>query len=132
MYNCSSNKNIHKHFQEYEEIAYLQANRMTRIDEEKNIVEIMIRLYCRKKEGNKVLCASCSNLLEYSKNRLEKCRFGNSKPVCRKCSIHCYRKDMQEKIKKVMKFSGPRMILYHPILAIRYLKRKYTKTKGCR
>jgi hypothetical protein len=28
---------------------------------------------------------------------------------------------MREKIKEIMRFSGPRMIFYHPIMAIRHL-----------
>ncbi len=28
---------------------------------------------------------------------------------------------MKEKIKTVMRFSGPRMLIYHPIMAIRHL-----------
>jgi hypothetical protein len=28
---------------------------------------------------------------------------------------------MREKIREIMRFSGPRMIFYHPIMAIRHL-----------
>lgn len=99
---------------------------MNRIEEEKNVVELMIKLYCRKKEGNKELCQSCTELIQYSHARLEKCKFGQGKPVCKKCKVHCYKRDMQERIKEVMRFSGPRMILYYPIPAIKYLIRKHT------
>lgn len=43
---------------------------MLRIDQEKRTVEQMIRLYCRKKEGNKTLCQQCREMLEYAHARL--------------------------------------------------------------
>ena len=42
---------------------------MRRIEEEKSVVEQMIRLYCRRKEGNRSLCPSCQELLEYAQGR---------------------------------------------------------------
>ena len=81
----------------------------------------MIRLYCRRKEGNIHLCSQCRELEEYAHLRLSSCRYGEKKTSCKKCSTHCYKKDMREKIREVMRFSGPRMILYHPIEAIRHL-----------
>ena len=32
-----------------------------------------------------------------------------------------YKPDMREKIREVMRFSGPRMLFYHPIMAIRHV-----------
>lgn len=94
-----------------------------RIEEERRTVEVMIRLYCRKKEGNKSLCPSCSELLEYANARLARCPFGENKKVCQKCTVHCYKPDMRNRIKEVMRYAGPRMIIYHPIMAIRHLIR---------
>ena len=84
----------------------------------------MIRLYCRRKEGNIHLCSQCRELEEYAHQRLSACRYGEKKTSCKKCSTHCYKRDMREKIREVMRFSGPRMILYHPIEAIRHLFEK--------
>ena len=94
---------------------------MTRIEREKVTVSLMIRLYCRRKEGNKNLCAQCSELEEYAHKRLSACRYGEQKTSCKKCPTHCYRKDMREKIREVMRFAGPRMILHHPLEAIRHM-----------
>ena len=96
---------------------------MTRIDEEKRTVEKMIRLYCRRKEGNRELCPSCSELLEYAVVRLSRCRFGNDKSTCQKCPVHCYKPVMRDKMREVMRWAGPRMMLYHPVDAIRHLVR---------
>ena len=85
---------------------------MSRIEEEKRVVEQMIRLYCRKSEGHDELCPSCKELLDYAHSRLERCRYGEHKPTCKKCPVHCYRPNMKERIRIVMRWSGPRMIIY--------------------
>lgn len=97
---------------------------MSRIEREKRTVSLMIRLYCHKKEGNKELCEECKALEEYAHRRLSACRYGEQKTSCKKCPKHCYRKDMRERIREVMRFSGPRMILTHPVEAIRHLLEK--------
>lgn len=50
-----------------------------RIDQEKRVVELMIRLYCRKKEKNVTLCPRCEELLHYAHARLDHCPFGGEK-----------------------------------------------------
>ena len=76
---------------------------------------------CQVGHGGPGLCGDCRELLEYSLARLEHCKFGNAKTKCHKCPVHCSRPDMREKIRTVMRFSGPRMLLYHPLEALRYL-----------
>lgn len=76
---------------------------------------------CQVGHGGPGLCGECRELLEYSLARLDHCKFGNAKTKCHKCPVHCYRPDMREKIRTVMRFSGPRMLLYHPLEALRYL-----------
>ena len=98
---------------------------MTRIEREKKTVKIMIEIYCRKKHKHKDgLCDECTELLEYAHKRLRFCKFGENKSTCGKCPIHCYKKDMKAKIKDVMKFSGPRLIIYNPLELIRHALNK--------
>ena len=94
-----------------------------RIEKEKEIVKLMIEIYCHKKHGRKSgeLCDDCKELLEYAQKRLTLCKFGNEKSSCSKCPIHCYKKDMKLKIKEVMKFSGCRLIIYKPNEFIRHI-----------
>lgn len=95
---------------------------MSRIEKEKKTIELMINIYCNKKHKHKDgLCNECSELLEYANKRLDFCKFGNDKIFCSKCPIHCYKKDMKLKIKEVMKFSGPRLIIYRPIEFMRHI-----------
>ncbi len=92
-----------------------------RIAHEKKIVGLMIRLYCRRKEKNAVLCPDCEELLRYAHARLDHCPFGERKSSCKKCTVHCYKPAMRERMRLVMRFSGPRMLLYAPWTAIRHL-----------
>lgn len=94
---------------------------MTRIEREQRTVAQMIRIYCLHREGNVELCPDCVALSEYARMKLSKCPFGEHKGSCRKCPVHCYRADMKERIRCVMRYSGPRMILYHPMATIRHL-----------
>ena len=57
----------------------------------------------------------------YSNIRIDRCPFIENKPFCSNCKIHCYRPEMREKICKVMKYAGSKMLFYHPIMAIRHI-----------
>ncbi len=100
---------------------------MDRIEEEKRVVAKMVGIYCRHKEHNKYLCKDCNELLEYAFQRLSHCPHGNAKPTCRKCTIHCYSPEMREKMRQVMIYSGPRMLLFAPTDAIKHLFRELLK-----
>lgn len=88
---------------------------------EMHIVEEMIRLYCRKKHHSSDLCPECSTLLDYAKYRTSVCPFMENKTFCSNCRVHCYKPDMREKIRTVMRYSGPRMIFVHPVLAVSHV-----------
>ncbi|SHH67580.1 Nitrous oxide-stimulated promoter [Clostridium collagenovorans DSM 3089] len=95
---------------------------MNKVEREKKTIALMINIYCKKKHKSKDnLCEECQELLNYANTRLSNCKFGEQKTTCGKCPIHCYKKDMRNKVKEVMKFSGPRLILYNPIEVIRHL-----------
>ena len=47
-----------------------------------------------------------------------------AKPTCRLCPIHCYKREMKERMRQVMRYAGPRMLLYHPLIALRHLWRE--------
>lgn len=83
----------------------------------------MIRLYCRKKEKNVTLCPECEELLQYAHARLDRCLFGETKSSCKQCTVHCYKPIMRERMRQIMRFSGPRMLIYAPLEAIRHLLR---------
>jgi len=93
-----------------------------RITRELKTVKAMIAIYCRDKhESSGHLCDQCRTLVEYAEKRLLHCPFQGKKPTCGKCLVHCYKPEMRERIQSVMRYSGPRMVLHHPILAITHL-----------
>ncbi len=89
-------------------------------NKEIQIVKLMIELYCRKRHGPNI-CPECQELLDYASARVEACPFMETKTFCSKCTVHCYNEEMRGKIKRAMRFSGPRIILYHPVLAVKHL-----------
>jgi hypothetical protein len=91
----------------------------SRFEREKATLRAMIGLYCRDlHHSGDVLCEECAALLEYALARLDKCTFGADKPKCSDCTVHCYKPAMRERIRDVMRYSGPRMMVRHPVLAL--------------
>lgn len=91
--------------------------RRSRVELEKEMVVHMIKLYYKKygtQEEEEALIA-------YAMKRLSYCKFGEEKTFCSKCPIHCYAPKYKLEIKKVMKYSGPRMLFVHPIMTINHL-----------
>ena len=82
------------------------------------IVSKMIDIYFKKHGG--IDSKECKELKDYANFRLSKCPYRNTKDFCSKCKIHCYEKEKRELIKKVMRYSGPRIFFYHPIITIRH------------
>jgi hypothetical protein len=96
----------------------------TRIKNEKDTVEKMIRYYCQKKHANDTICKDCAGLIEYSHQRLDSCQFGEEKPTCRKCQVHCYSPMTRDRIRAVMRYAGPRMMFRAPLNWIRHKLRE--------
>jgi hypothetical protein len=84
-------------------------------------IEAMVRMYCRHHHGGRPLCPDCTELMQYASVRLERCVFGDAKPTCANCVVHCYSDDMREKVRVVMRWAGPRMLWRHPVLGITHL-----------
>jgi len=100
-------------------------NTHPRIVRERKTIQVMIRLYCRQQHAQprqeNSLCFECQELLEYANARLERCPFQEGKTTCAKCPVHCYKPAMRERVRQVMRYAGPRMLLHHPMMAIRHL-----------
>lgn len=93
-----------------------------RLTRENKTIEAMIRMHCRSQDhAGKDLCRDCYELLDYARERLSRCPYQEAKTQCARCSIHCYKPAMRDKIRTVMMHAGPRMIYRHPILAFYHL-----------
>jgi hypothetical protein len=89
---------------------------------ERKTVEAMIGLYCKKSHAPKgLLCPECWELRRYALEHLDRCPFQERKTTCAHCPVHCYRPEMRERIRAVMRYAGPRMLLRHPVLAVLHL-----------
>ena len=90
--------------------------------QEMEMLDAMISIYCRGNHHTKEeLCPSCESLREYALKRTEKCPFMETKTFFSACTVHCYAPKMQEQIRLVMRYAGPRMLLVHPVLAVRHV-----------
>lgn len=116
-----------------------QENQAAAWEKEKEVIPIMILKHCKAKHKNVrrekgvasgELCAECRELCDYALFRLEKCPFKVNKTFCSFCKIHCYKPEMRERIKAVMKYSGPRMLWTHPVFAFSHVSQmiKYKKS----
>lgn len=94
---------------------------MGALETEFKTVKAMMEIYCKQQHGSHSLCEQCQALLSYAETKLDRCPYGESKPTCNKCPIHCYKPEQKQQMKAVMRYSGPRMLLPHPILSIRHL-----------
>ncbi len=95
----------------------------TKREYEKRVVSDMIMLYCHEvhKTPKKQLCEECRETTNYAVTRTDKCPFMESKTFCSNCRVHCYKPEMREKIRIIMRYSGPRMIFHHPIMAMKHV-----------
>lgn len=51
-------------------------------------------------------CEACAAFLAYAIQRRIVCPL-DPKPACKHCPVHCYKPDMREKVREVMRFAGP-------------------------
>ena len=108
------------HVMHHPVVEFTTDKRFVRRARELKTIEAMLRLFCRGHgHANRApLCSECGALLEYATRRLERCVFGDAKPTCTNCVVHCYSADMREHIRIVMRWAGPRVVLPPPALGI--------------
>ncbi len=94
-----------------------------RLRREWRTLDAMIAIYCARRHGGRrrALCPDCGELRAYAEQRLTRCPFGEGKPTCAHCQVHCYRPEMRERVRDVMRVAGPGMLRRHPVLALMHL-----------
>ncbi len=94
----------------------LQDKRLAR---ERLTMSRMVGMYCSAHHGSRGnLCARCQDFMDYAEVRLQKCPYGEQKPTCANCPVHCYKPAQRDQAREIMRYAGPRMLFRHPILAI--------------
>ncbi|MEI6860044.1 MAG: nitrous oxide-stimulated promoter family protein [Shewanella sp.] len=86
-------------------------------------IAAMVKIYCKAHHNAELVsnCQECQEFLTYAYTKLDRCPYGQGKPTCNKCPVHCYKPHMKEKAREIMIFAGPKMLLPHPIMALRHL-----------
>ena len=92
-------------------------------------MERMVEIHCADHHAGPAPCDQCRAFLDYAHKRLEKCPYGEAKPVCAKCPIHCYKKAPREHARQMMRYAGPRMVLRHPWLSLAHVLDKFRKVE---
>jgi len=96
--------------------------RHPRLARELATVRAMVAIRCRDRHGcGGDLCSECEELMDYATRRLDRCVFGDDKPTCANCTVHCYNAEMRERVRTVMRYAGPRMMWRHPLLALAHV-----------
>lgn len=96
--------------------------RYPRLARELETIRAMVRIHCRDRHATpEGLCGECVTLMDYATRRVDRCVFGEDKPTCANCKVHCYNAEMRERIRTVMRYAGPRMLWRHPLLAIAHI-----------
>lgn len=97
------------------------------VEEEVRLVDSMIDLYAAAHRdnppGSDAEVPDTAALKAYAHKRIEQCRYrsGQEKPFCNVCPVHCYKPEMRRQIRSVMRYSGPRMLVRHPVLTLMHL-----------
>ena len=102
------------------------------IEDEMRLVDSMIDLYAAahrhdpSKSDSKLIEAAVPDaeaLKAYTHKRIEQCRYRGKqeKPFCNVCPVHCYKPEMRQQIRAVMRYRGPRMLFRPPILSLLHL-----------
>jgi hypothetical protein len=72
-----------------------------------------------------VVCEECAALLAYAEKRRALCpqdKPGKPKPFCSHCETHCYKLEMRDLMRDVMRYAGPRSMLHgHAIDGVRHM-----------
>ena len=105
---------------------------------EKEGITFMIEFYCHHKHRTPKgqLCPECQELVDFSYMRIDKCPFMETKTFCSECKVQCFRSrpEMQKRIENVMRYSGPRMIVYNPKSVLKHgwfaMKKVFQSKKG--
>lgn len=54
-------------------------------------------------------CDACRAFLQYAIERRLRCPL-DPKPACKHCPVHCYKPQMRQRVREVMRFAGPYLI----------------------
>ena len=94
------------------------------IPKEKANIRKTFGIYCHKHhntEGDK-LCPKCTALLATVMTKMNRCRYGITKPICDRCDFadQCFGPRQAKDFMEIMHSSQKRMFLHHPMMTFKH------------
>ena len=103
------------------------------LPKEKANIKQSFATYCNSNHGTKdgKLCPKCNALLSIIFPKMNRCRYGVTKPVCDKCDMMCFGEGHNEAFMEIMEGSRKGMLVRHPVMTVRHkiMKIDYAKQK---
>lgn len=87
----------------------------------------MIKIFCKSNHSDdntyncNNLCNKCYDMQKYMHYRIDHCKQNN---FCAYCGTKCHPKDKSDYMKKIMRYSGPRIFKKYPIISIKHFIKK--------
>lgn len=99
---------------------------LPRLRSEAQTLRAMTDMFCSAHHSTAKgeLCPDCQAFVDYALKRLACCPYGEEKPVCGSCKIHCYKPAEREIARGIMRWAGPRLLFRHPLMAIGHIADK--------
>ena len=81
-------------------------------------------VYCHSHHGTsgEKLCPKCTALLATVMTRMNRCRYGITKPICDKCEFtgECFGHQQAREFLTIMNTGSRKMYLKHPVMAVKH------------
>ena len=94
------------------------------IPKEKANIKKTFGVYCHSHHGTtgEKLCPKCTALLATVMTRMNRCRYGITKPICDKCEFtgECFGHQQAREFLKIMQSGSKKMYLKHPVMAVKH------------
>jgi len=94
------------------------------IPKEKNNIRKTFGVYCHAHHGTNgdKLCPKCTALLATVMTKMNRCRYGITKPICDRCQFtdQCFGAQQAKEFLNIMQHSQKRMFLRHPMMAFKH------------
>lgn len=93
------------------------------VPKEKETIQKSFGIYCKANHdvpSDKKLCSKCTALLTNVMIKIGRCPYGKTKPNCDACKNPCFGDAQTKQFREIMSGSKTKMLLKHPIMAIRH------------
>jgi hypothetical protein len=93
------------------------------VPKEKESIKKTFATYCHAHHGTSdKLCPSCTATLAVVLSRMNRCRYGITKPICDRCEYtqQCFGPRASADFLRIMRSTGGRMFLRHPQMWVKH------------